>query len=292
MISSMTGYGRAQRLIDGRDITVEMKSVNHRFFEFSARIPRAYGYLEEKLKGLVYERATRGKMDVSVTILTLEGHSAEVEINGELAASYLAALRGMGEALGLVDDVKVTSLARFGDIFTVRKTEDDEAVIWDAVRTVAAEALETFVAMRLAEGERLKVDILARLETLETLTAQVEERSPAVVEEYRERLYQKLRDLLEDRQIDDSRILTEAAVFSEKTAVAEETVRLRSHIGQLRGFLSQKEAVGRKLDFLVQELNREANTIGSKCQDLAISRLVVEMKSEIEKIREQVQNIE
>lgn len=292
MISSMTGYGRAQRAVGGRDITVEIKSVNHRFFEFSARIPRAYGYLEEKLKGLAYGRVARGKVDVSVTVLTLEGTSAQVEINNELARSYLDALRGMGETLGLEDNVKVTDLARFQDIFTVRKLEDDEAVIWDAVRSVAEEALETFVAMRAAEGERLKSDILSRLDSLEALTGQVEERSPVVVDEYRNRLYAKLQEVLGDRQIDDARVLTEAAVFSEKTAVAEETVRLRSHIGQLRGFLSQKDAVGRKLDFLVQELNRESNTIGSKCQDLELSRVVVEIKSEIEKIREQVQNIE
>ncbi|MDL2234405.1 YicC family protein [Ruminococcaceae bacterium OttesenSCG-928-L11] len=292
MISSMTGFGRAQQQSGGHDITVEIKSVNHRFFEFSSRIPRAYGYLDEKLKSFLSEKVSRGKVDVSVLLQTLDGSNAQVEINYELARSYLSAVRGMGEALDLEDNVKLTDLTRFGDIFTVRKTEEDEAAIWDAVRPVAEEALEKFLAMRAKEGERLKADILSRLDLLETLTAQVEDRSPSVTDAYRERLYAKLADLLQDKQIDDGRLLTEAAIFSEKTAVAEETVRLKSHISQFCGFLSQQIPVGRKMDFLVQELNRETNTIGSKCQDLDISRIVVEMKSEIEKIREQIQNIE
>lgn len=279
-------------MINGRDITVEIKSVNHRFFEFSARIPRVYGYLEEKLKAFVHSEVSRGKVDVSVSVVTLEGTNAQVEINKELAASYLSALRGMGEALGLADNISLTDMARFPDLFTVRKTEEDEAVVWDAVRAVAETALSRFTEMRQTEGEKLRDDVLTRLEALEAMTTQVEARSPAVVEEYRERLYAKLSDILADRQLDDQRILTEAAVFSEKTAVAEETVRLRSHIGQFRAFLTQEQPVGRKMDFLVQELNRESNTIGSKCQDLEISRVVVEMKSEIEKIREQIQNIE
>ncbi|MDR2932849.1 MAG: YicC family protein, partial [Oscillospiraceae bacterium] len=287
-----TGYGRAQRMIDGRDITVEIKSVNHRFFEFSARLPRAYGYMEEKLKSFLYDQVSRGKIDVAVSIVASEGAGAHVEINKALAGSYLLALRDMGETLGLEDDVTLSDIARFGDIFTVCKMEEEQSVIWACVQQVAGEALEAFIEMRKTEGDKLKNDILARLKSIEGMTAQVEARSPLVVDAYRERLYAKIQDLLADRQVDDQRILTEAALFSEKTAVAEETVRLMSHIEQLRGFLAQEQPVGRKLDFLVQELNREANTIGSKCQDIEISRVVVEIKSEIEKIREQIQNIE
>jgi uncharacterized protein (TIGR00255 family) len=279
-------------MIDGRDITVEIKSVNHRFFEFSARLPRAYGYMEEKLKSFLYDQVSRGKIDVAVSIVASEGAGAHVEINKALAGSYLLALRDMGETLGLEDDVTLSDIARFGDIFTVCKMEEEQSVIWACVQQVAGEALEAFIEMRKTEGDKLKNDILARLKSIEGMTAQVEARSPLVVDAYRERLYAKIQDLLADRQVDDQRILTEAALFSEKTAVAEETVRLMSHIEQLRGFLAQEQPVGRKLDFLVQELNREANTIGSKCQDIEISRVVVEIKSEIEKIREQIQNIE
>ena len=292
MISSMTGYGRAHRLINGRDITVEIKSVNHRFFEFSAKIPRAYGYLEEKLKSFVYNKVSRGKIDMSVTILTIEGTNAHVELNKELANSYLLALRGMANQLEITDDITANSLSRFSDIFAVRKNDDDEAVIWDCVCPVAAEAVEKFIEMRRTEGDKLKSDVLSRLGMIEGYVQQIESRSPTVTEEYRARLYAKLQDLLGSQQIEEQRILTEAAIFAEKTAVAEETVRLASHVAQLKSFLAQNQPVGRKLDFLVQEFNREANTIGSKCQDMAISRIVVELKSEIEKIREQIQNIE
>jgi len=288
----MTGYGRSQQLIGGREITVEMKSVNHRFFEFSARVPRSCSYLEEKLKGLVYGKASRGKIDVNVTIITLEGANTQVELNRELARSYLETLRSLGEELGLADNIRLTDMTRFGDIFIVRKSADNEEELWNAVRTVAEEALTAFMTMRQAEGEKLKADILSRIDSLEALTAKVEERSPMLKDDYRSRLITKLTTLLEDRQVDEGRILTEAAIFAEKTDTAEETVRLKSHFEQFRSFLKGKEPVGRKLDFLVQELNRESNTIGSKCQDLEISRIVVEMKSEVEKIREQVQNIE
>lgn len=292
MIKSMTGYGRAQQVLGGRDITVEIKSVNHRFFEFSARIPRNLGYLEEKLKGAVGGRVSRGKVDVSVMMVSLEGGSAKVEINHDLARSYLESIRALGRDLGLADDVTLSGLTRFSDIFIVRKTEEDEDAVWQGVQTVLGEALDKFLAMREREGEKLRQDILGRLDVIERHVGGVETLSPATVEQYRERLRQKLGEILADRQVDEGRILTEAAIFAEKTAVAEETVRLRSHIGQLRGVVQSDGSVGRKLDFLVQELNREANTIGSKAQDLEIARLVVEVKSEIEKIREQIQNIE
>lgn len=292
MANSMTGYGRAQKQIDGRDITVEMKAVNHRFFEFSPRIPRSYAYLEDKLKNLVNAGVARGKVDLSLTALTVDGTNVQVEINHALAGSYLAALRGLGEDLGVTDDVTLSSLARFNDIFVVRKTEDDEDAVWTAVSQVASEALEKFTAMRRAEGEKLVQDILGRLTAIEALVAQVEEQSPKTAEEYRKKLTAKITEVLEQKQLDESRILTEAAIFAEKIAVSEETVRLTSHIEQFRAIFAESGPLGRKLDFLVQEMNREANTIGSKAQDVAIARVVVDIKSEIEKIREQIQNIE
>lgn len=292
MIYSMTGYGRAQQLIGGREICVEIRSVNHRFFELSARMPRSMNYLEEKLKSLVYKRVSRGKIDLNLTVVALEEPSAQVLINQPLAAGYLEALRKLGQELEVEDDLTLSNLSRFHDIFILRKSEVDEDALWDGVRQVAEEALEAYLAMRAAEGERLKEDVLGRLDTIEGYVAQVEERSPQTVEEYRARLYARLCEVLENQQIDEQRLLTEAAIFAEKTAVNEETVRLRSHIGQLREFLESGQPVGRKLDFLVQELNREANTIGSKAQDMTIAKIVVEIKAEIEKIREQIQNIE
>lgn len=292
MIKSMTGYGRAQMLLNGQDITVEIKSVNHRYFEFSARVPRSLGYLEEKLKAAVGTRVSRGKVDVSASVATLEGGVAEVEINHELARAYLESIRSLGGDLGLTDDLTLTGLTRFSDIFFVRKVEEDENKVWEAVEQVLERAMEKFLAMRETEGNRLRDDLLTHLLAIEESVAAVEERSPQTVEEYRLRLYQKLSEVLADRQLDEARLLTEAAIFAEKVAVAEETVRLRSHLEQFRAILAKGGAVGRKLDFLVQEMNREANTIGSKAQNVEIARLVVEIKSAIEKIREQIQNIE
>lgn len=292
MIKSMTGYGRCQQTIDGRDILVEIKSVNHRFFEFSARVPRVYGYLESQLKSYLQGKVSRGKVDVGVTILTLEGIDANVEINHALVQSYVNALRSVKDEFALTDDLSLSAISRFADIFTVRKNVEDEQVIWDSVRTVLDGALANFIRMREVEGERMKADILSRLATIEERVAFVEERSPQTVEEYRNRLYAKMQEVLKDSKIEEQRILTEAAIYSEKIAVDEETVRLRSHIRQFESILQSEEPIGRKLDFLVQELNREANTIGSKAQDIEIARIVVDIKSEIEKIREQIQNIE
>jgi len=292
MIKSMTGYGRYQQVVDGRDITVEIKSVNHRYFEFSARVPRAYGYLEDKLKSLVHTGISRGKTDVYVGMAAAGETGLEVQINKPLAGAYLDALRELSREYNIDDDINTTKLARLPDVLTVQRAAEDEDAVWLAVKSVAEVALFSMVSMRGAEGEQLSADILSRLSMLEQYTGVVEERSPIVAAEHRERLYARLSEILENRQIDESRILTEAAIFAEKTAVAEETVRLRSHIAQLRGFISQDEPTGRKLDFLIQELNREVNTIGSKSQDIELARVVVEMKSEIEKIREQVQNIE
>lgn len=292
MMKSMTGFGRAQALIDGRDITVEVKAVNHRFFEFSARVPRAYGYLEEKLKSYIQSNVSRGKVEMGVILQTIEGTNAQVEINYELAKSYVDALRTLSERTGLTDDLTLSSIARFSDIFAVRKTEDDEEVIWNAVRQVADQAIEKFVEMRKREGARLREDLLEKLNNIETHLAVVKEKSPQTVADYRQRLFAKLTEVLGNTQLEEQRILTEAAIFAEKVAVDEETVRLDSHIAQFKEIIKSDQPVGRKLDFLVQELNREVNTIGSKAQDVSIAQLVVEMKSEIEKIREQIQNIE
>ena len=292
MIRSMTGYGRAQEILEGREITVEIRSVNHRFFEFSSRVPRAYAYLEEKLKSLLQSRIARGKVEAAVTVVTLEGESSDVQINNALAAEYLDALRQMGRTLGIQDDVTVSALARFGDIFVVRRAQEDMDQIWELVRQVAQKALDGFVAMREVEGNRLRADLENRLAAIGTLVGQVEEQSPRTVANYRARLTQKMNEVLGQAGIDEQRILAEAAIFADHIAVDEETVRLRSHLKAFGEIMDSGQAVGRKLDFLVQEMNREANTIGPKGQDVEVARMVVEIKSEIEKIREQIQNIE
>ncbi|MDE6594433.1 MAG: YicC family protein [Oscillospiraceae bacterium] len=292
MIRSMTGYGRSQQTLDGREILVEIKSVNHRYFEFSARVPRAYGYLEEKLKSFLQGKVSRGKIEMGVTIYNIEGKDALIEVNSSIAKGYVDALRKANESLMLKDDITLSNLIRLPDIFNVIKNTEDEEVIWNDVKIAAEEALNNFVSMRETEGLKMREDVEQRLDYIEKLVGKVEERSPMVTEAYRERLYNKLAEILNDKKIDEQRILTEAAIFSEKTAVDEETVRLKSHINQFRNLLEINEPVGRKLDFLIQEFNRESNTIGSKAQDVEITKIVVELKSEIEKIREQIQNIE
>lgn len=292
MIRSMTGYGRAQRQIDGRDITVEIKSVNHRFFEFSARVPRMYGYVEEKLKSYVQGQISRGKVEIGVILQSFDDGNVNVEINRGLAGAYVRSLRDLGHEYHLQDDLTLSSISRFSDIFTVSKEPEDEEAVWCAVKTVADEAVAKFVAMRTVEGERLKADLLARLAFIESRVAIVVEQSPRTVQAYRDRLTAKIAEVLADRQLDEGRIITEAAIFADRIAVDEETVRLSSHIAQFRDILTHDVPVGRKLDFLVQEINREVNTIGSKAQDVSIAQIVVDMKSEVEKIREQIQNIE
>lgn len=292
MIKSMTGFGRAEEIIGGRDIIVEIRSVNHRYYEFSARVPRVYGYIEEKLKSYLNGRISRGKVEVSVSVSAVEAKDTVVEINKNVAKGYVDALRSVGEELGLADDLTLSQLVRLPDVFTVRKSADDEEAVWDSIRQVADAAAAKFVSMREAEGRKMRDDVLERAAVIERLVGEVERLSPISAENYRNKLYSRLCEVLADKNIDEQRILTEAAIFADKTAVAEETVRLRSHIRQLRDMLELSEPVGRKLDFLIQEFNREANTIGSKAQDIAVTKIVVELKSEIEKIREQIQNIE
>ncbi len=292
MIKSMTGYGRAQQTIDGMDITFEVKSVNHRYYEYSSRLPRAYGFLDDKIKNHLQKTISRGKVDVYVFIETVDAPGSTVTVNHTLAKAYLDAYRELAETYRLREDVSVSVLARNPDILTVHKSAEDEEAIWNAVRTVADEAVARFVAMREKEGARMRDDILSRRATILTAVEKVEERSPQTVKEHMDKVEQRMRELLDNAAVDEQRLLTEAAIFADKIAVAEETVRLRSHLDQLEELLSGNDAVGRKLDFLVQEINRETNTIGSKASDVTIARIVVDVKAEIEKIREQIQNIE
>lgn len=292
MIKSMTGFGRGHQVLNGRDITVEIRAVNHRYYEFSSRLPRSLGYVEDKLKTLLQGRISRGKVEVSVLINNVEAADEKITINHEIVKEYIDAMRSVKDEFGLVDDLSLSNILRIPDAFTVVKTETDEAQLWEDIRSTAEEALEHFISMRENEGERMKQDVLSRLAKIEEWVGVVETRSPMVVEDYRKRLYDKMCEVLSSTNIDENRILMEAGIFSEKTAVDEETVRLRSHIAQFRGMLESGEPVGRKLDFLVQEMNRETNTIGSKVQDIEVTRIVVDQKSEIEKIREQIQNIE
>ena len=292
MVLSMTGYGRAGALLHGRDIKVELRSVNARFFEYSSRLPRSCAFLEDKLKKLVAAKVSRGKVELSLSIQTVTAADTVVSVNWSLAQGYRAALDSLIEKMEQNNDVTAGMIARFPEVLTQTAAPTNEDELWQDVQSVALQAVDAFVAMRAAEGEKLKADVAGRLDTIEELVAKIEQGSAGRVQAYSDRLYARLQELLGDRSIDESRLVTEAALFADKTAIDEETVRLHSHVAQYREILTLDEPVGRKLDFLTQELNRESNTIGSKCQDVAITRLVVELKSEIEKIREQIQNIE
>ena len=292
MILSMTGFGRGTAVLNGREITVELRSVNSRYFEYSSRMPRTCSYLDSRLKKQLNERVTRGKLELSLTVQNVEAADTVVTVNMELARSYQKALRNLSEKLCIKNDITVSTLTRFPDVLATRHADVDEEQLWADVSAVTAQALDNFIAMRAAEGAKMKADVESRLCFLEERVGRVETLSAGRVEAYTNRLYEKLKTILEDRSIDDARVLTEAAIFGDKTAVDEETVRLRSHVSQLRDMLLSDEPMGRKMDFLIQEVNRESNTIGSKCNDVAIARDVVALKAEVEKIREQVQNIE
>ena len=294
MVKSMTGFGRSETEINGRAITVEIKSVNHRYFEFSCRVTRGYGFLEDKLKAFVNSRVSRGKIDMFVSVGAADDVPCEVAVNHSLVSGYLTAMKEISDTYGIENDATVVSISRFPDVFTVSKAAVDEEQLTADVLSAAGQALDSFVAMREAEGERMKADILGRAQTILDIVSEIEERSPQTVVEYETRLLDRIRQTLENLsvEVDEQRILTEVAVFADKVAVAEETVRLRSHFDQLSEFLERNEPVGRKIDFIIQEMNREANTIGSKVQDAVLAHKVVDIKSEIEKIREQVQNIE
>ena len=292
MIKSMTGYGKSEQTIDSLNVTVEIKSVNHRYFEFSARVPREYGFLEEKLKKYCNSLITRGKVECYVSVEDLEEREMEVNVNETLAAGYVKALKELSERFGLKDDLSAVTLSRYPDVITLHKASEDEERIWNAVKTVAETAVSKFIEMRETEGSKLRGDILSRADYIIECVEFIEGRSPETVREYNEKLKQRMKELLGDAAVDEQRLLNEAAIYADKIDVDEETVRLRSHISQLREFMNSSEAIGRKLDFLVQEINREANTIGSKAQDVDIAKKVIAIKAEVEKIREQVQNIE
>ena len=292
MIRSMTGFGRDHRIIDGREYLVEIRSVNSRYYEFNAKLPRTYNYLEEKLKSLVKSRMSRGKVEVSLSIYNIAANETAVSLNDGVVQNYLEVLRAAGQKYSLTDDLSVSTIFRMQDAFNVVRAEADEEQIWAAVKETAEAALARFVSMRETEGAKMKDDILEKLENVEKMTEQVCGYAPETVNAYREKLFAKMQEILDNKQIDEQRILLEAGLFAEKIAVDEETVRLKSHFVQFREMMNSDEPIGRKLDFLVQEMNREVNTTGSKAQDIRITRLVVDMKSEIEKIREQIQNIE
>ena len=292
MVKSMTGFGRAESVVGTLEITVEVKSVNHRYFEFSSRVPRNCTFLEEKLKAFFKERISRGKIETYVTVKNSDTDSVIIEVDRGFADSYVKALKSLSEIYGVKDDITASVIAGNGDVFSIKKATVDEEAVTSAVLSVADRALDAFIEMRKVEGARLREDVLSRAETILSMVSFVEQRSTETVKLYRQNLHDKIKELLDDADVDEQRLLTEVAIFADKVAVDEETVRLRSHISQLTALLDSEEAVGRKLDFLIQEMNREANTIGSKSQDIDIAHTVVDIKSEIEKIREQIQNIE
>ena len=291
-IYSMTGYGSAKGDLDGQSVTVELRSVNNRYLDCSVRLPRTLVFAEDRVKEAVSSLVKRGKVDVFVSLQSAHESGTVVSADMTLARGYLAAVKALSKELALKKGVTAYDIARFPDVLTLERKELDKDAAGEALYDLTVKAVNEFNAMRQREGERLRSDMLSKLETIEALVSVVEERSPQTVREYRQRLESRLRELLEDRNVDEQRLITECAIFADKTAVDEETVRLRSHIAQFRTMLEDGSPIGRKMDFLIQEFNRESNTIGSKCNDAQLASVVVELKSEIEKIREQLQNVE
>lgn len=292
MIKSMTGFGSAKGTVEGIEVTVELKSVNNRYLDTSVRLPRSFMFAEETIKSAVQSHISRGKVDVFVTINTAQADDMAVVVNEPLLKGYIDAIKHISEEYNLPNDMTAMSVSRFSDVLSVEKRELDADAVAEGIKAIAEQALDDFDSMRLREGEKLRDDVLSKLETIDKLVSTVEENAPKTVAEYRERLLQKLNEVLGASGVDESRIVTEAAIFADKVAVDEETVRLRSHMAQLKTLMNGSSPTGRKVDFLIQEFNREANTIGSKCQNADIAHVVVDLKSEIEKIREQIQNIE
>lgn len=291
-MKSMTGYGRAKEVRDGKTITVELRAVNHRYLDCTVKAPRQYGFLDDAVKKAAAARIARGKVEIFVGVEVEEGGDVAVTVNHQLAKRYLDALHDLSEIYGLRDDVTVMSLAKLPDVLGSERIEQDAEAMTREVLAVFQQACDGFDQMREREGEKLAEDVRNRCAAIERMVGEVETRSPERVKEYREKLLARMQEVLADTSIDETRILTEAAIYADKTAVDEETVRLRSHLHQMDGMLKETQPIGRKLDFLVQEMNREANTIGSKANDVTLARIVVDIKSEIEKIREQIQNIE
>ena len=292
MIKSMTGYGRAVETVNGREFTVELRSVNNRYLDCSVRLPRILSFAEDAVKQAVKASVSRGKVDVFISVRSESGDEVQVSLNKGVVEGYLAAMRQMVADYGISDDISVSTLSRMNDVFILEKPQVDEEQLMQDLMSVVEKALSGYDAMRCTEGQALDKDLRSRGEPILALVSKVEEGNGKTVADYRARLEAKLREVLENTAIDESRILTEAAIFADKVAVDEETVRLRSHLKQMNDMLTAGGAVGRKLDFLLQEMNREANTIGSKCTDVALARIVVDIKAELEKIREQTQNIE
>ena len=292
MIKSMTGYGRAQGSFSGGEISVEIKSVNNRYLDCGVKLPRVYSFAEEAVKSLVQKTISRGKVDVYITVNSAGADNIRITLNTPVVEGYLSALRQIARDYGVQDDISVSSLSRFSDVFLMEKQEEDEQEVREAILGVVSQALAAFDEMRTREGEALRQDLLSKSEDILALVAKVEARSPVTVAAYQERLTAKMREVLENTAIDEARIIQEAAIYADKVAVDEETVRLRSHVDQFCSMLEGGGVIGRKLDFLMQEMNREANTIGSKGSDVEQARTVVDIKSGLEKIREQIQNIE
>ena len=292
MIKSMTGFGRAEAVTAERKITVELKSVNHRYLDLNLNMPRKLSFLEGNIRSLLKEYMQRGKVDVFITCEDYVQNRMTLKYNRELAGEYLKYLKEMEEEFGLENDVRVSALSRYPEVLTMEEQSVDEEELWESLELPLREACEKFVEARVREGEHLKKDLLEKLKGLDEKVTEVQERSPEVVQAYREKLEAKVHELLEDSQIDDSRIAAEVVLFSDKICNDEETVRLRSHISGMEKILNEKEGIGRKLDFMAQEMNREANTILSKSSDLTVSNIAIDLKTEIEKIREQIQNIE
>jgi len=292
LIKSMTGYGRAVETVNGREFSVELRSVNNRYLDCSVRIPRVLSFAEDAVKQAIKKSVSRGKVDVYISLRSENGDDASIRLNKGILEGYLAAMHQMVDEYGVKDDISASAVARLPEVFVVEKPEVDEEQLLQDLMVVAGKAIENYDAMRSVEGQALETDLRTRGETILGYVAQVEKGNAQTVVDYRARLEAKLREVLENTSIDESRILTEAAIFADKVAVDEETVRLRSHLQQMNTMLDGGGAVGRKLDFLLQEMNREANTIGSKCTDVNLARIVVDIKAELEKIREQTQNIE
>lgn len=292
MIKSMTGFGRCEVLKDERKFTVELKSVNHRYLDVNIRMPKKLNFFETSIRTLLKSYAARGKVDIFITCEDLSQSQVSVKYNPALAAEYLEYFRQMEEEFGLENDVRVSTLSRFPEVFTMEEQSEDEEKLWSGLKEALEGAFTQFVETRTAEGENLKQDILAKLEYLNEQVAFIEDRSPQIVAEYRARLEEKVKELLADTQIEESRIAAEVVLFADKICTDEEVVRLKSHIQHMKNTLEEKEGIGRKLDFIAQEMNREANTILSKANDIQVSDYAISLKTEIEKIREQIQNIE
>ena len=292
VVKSMTGYGRTVESVNGREFTVEIRSVNNRYLDCAVKLPRAISFAEDAVKQLVKANVSRGKVDVFISMVSEAAEDVQISLNKPVLEGYLAAMKQIAAEYGVRDDISVTSLTRMPDVLLVEKPQVDEEQLQNDLLSVVKKALDAYDAMRVREGAALEADLRSRAGTILELVAQVEQANPQTVKDYRARLENKLREVLENTSIDEGRILTEAAIFADKVAVDEETVRLRSHLEQMDQMLSGSGGVGRKLDFLLQEMNREANTTGSKCTDVNVARIVVDIKAELEKIREQTQNIE